>query len=99
MDFVFVGGVIGICFLAVFAVCMIVIQVFLSRKQKRWPGIILPIISFLLSLTLPIYPLNIAAGVSIGQVLTVGFLANIPTIVFFVIYFVCRFMKKRNNSR
>lgn len=71
----------------------IVLQIFLSKRENKWFGRILPIISFLMSL---IYPLNMATpqgGISIDfvfEMLIVFLIPNIPTVVFLVIYFACR---------
>lgn len=80
---------------------MIVLQVFLSKQESRWPGLVLPIISLILSF---LYPLNMPVpidGVSGGfvlQILAVWLLANIPTIVFLAIYFGCRAKQRRNKQ-
>ena len=71
---------------------IIVLQVFLSRVESRWPGLIIPIISFLLGL---LYPLSMvpADGITvlfIFEVIAVWFLANIPTFIFLAIYFGCQ---------
>lgn len=80
---------------------MIVLQVFLSRSESKWPGLVLPIIAFLFGL---LYPLNMVApseGVNIAflfQMILVWLLGNIPTILFLAIYFSCRGKKRRNKQ-
>lgn len=80
---------------------VIVLQVFLSRKESKWSGLALPIIAFLFSL---LYPLNMAApsdGVTIGfvfQMLIVWLVGNIPTIIFLAIYWGCREKKYRHKQ-
>ena len=80
---------------------VIVLQVFLSKRKSRWPGLVLPIIAFLFSL---LYPLNMTTppdGITIGfifQVLFVWLLGNIPTLVFLAIYFGCRKQQRRNKQ-
>lgn len=77
------------------------LQVFLSKKDNKWLGLILPIITFLFGL---LYPLNMVApsdGVTVGfvmQMLLVWLLGNIPTIVLLLIYFSCRQKKHRNKQ-
>ena len=72
---------------------IIVFQVFLSKRESRWPGLILPILSFLYSF---LYPLNFTAtadGTKVGlflQILVVFLLGNLPTILLLGIYFGCR---------
>ena len=68
-----------------------VVQIFLSRRQSRWPGLILPALTFAYSLLMV---LNIAAVGGAGQivavVLSVLLLCNIPTAVLLIIYALCR---------
>ena len=63
------------------------LQVFLSKKDSKWFGLILPAISFLLSL---IYPMNMISTGDLWQdVLLFAvslLLANILTIVLVIIY-------------
>ena len=69
---------------------VIVLQIFLSKRESKWPGLVLPIMSFLISF---IYPLNMAVP-SVGGffiALILGWLiANIPTYILLAIYFACR---------
>ena len=70
----------------------VALQMYLSRKPARWPGLVLPIIAFLFSL---LYLLNMAdfggdRGALIAQLLLVWLLANIPTSIFLAIYFAAR---------
>lgn len=80
---------------------VIVLQVFLSKKENKWPGLVLPIIAFLFGL---LYPLNMIApseGVNasfIFQMILVWLLGNIPTIVLLAIYFACRGKQRRNKQ-
>lgn len=77
---------------------VIVLQIFLSKRESKWPGLVLPIISFLISF---IYPLNMAIP-SVGGfifALVLGWpIANIPTIVLLTIYFACRGKQRRNKQ-
>lgn len=78
------------------------LQVFLSKKDNKWLGLILPIITFLFGLLYPL--INMVApsdGVTVGfvmQMLLVWLLGNIPTIVLLLIYFSCRQKKHRNKQ-
>ena len=84
-----------------FVAGVIVLQIFLSKRDSKWPGLVLPIIAFLFGL---LYPLNMmapsdaAATGFAGQVVLVWFVANIPTIVFLAIYFGCRKKQHRNKQ-
>jgi predicted MFS family arabinose efflux permease len=89
----------GAIVILVFGIGGIWLQVFLSKKESKWPGLILPMITFCISL---IYVLNVA---NIGEVSTViaaivsAFLfGNIPTVVLLVIYAACREKRKRQRA-
>lgn len=80
---------------------VIVLQIFFSKRESKWPGLELPIIAFLFGL---LYPLNMMApsdGVTVGfvfQMILVWLLGNIPTIIFLAIYFGCRGKQRRNKQ-
>ncbi|MDR1320244.1 MAG: hypothetical protein LBK56_02300 [Gracilibacteraceae bacterium] len=85
--------------LLVFGAGGIWLQIFLSNKESKWPGLILPIITFCVSL---IYVLNV---VSVGEVSTViaamvsAFLfGNIPTAVLLAIYAACSGKRQRRRD-
>lgn len=88
-----------IIFLAVI-VGIIALQIFLSRQPRKWPGLVLPILSLLFSL---IYLLNMTVpseGPATGfafQMVVVLLFANIPTAVLLAIYFACRGKSTRNT--
>ena len=79
--------------LSILMICGMILQVFLSKKENKWLGLILPTITFLIGL---LYPLSTAVPMSgitlefILELLTVWVIGNIPTIIFLAIYFVCR---------
>ena len=76
-----------------FIVGIIALQIFLSGKRNKWLGLFMPIISFLLTL---IIPLNMAApteGITsdfLLSMLLVLIIANIPTVFLSLIYVACR---------
>ncbi len=78
-----------------FLALIILLHIFLSTRQSKWPGLVLPIISFLFSL---IYPLNMAAPASIIQILLVWLIANIPTFILLAIYYACRGKYRREKQ-
>ncbi len=90
-------GLVGIAFIAI----VILLQIYLSKRERKWPGLVLPIMAFLFGL---LYPLNMVApsdGVTVGfvfQMLFVWLLGNIPTIILLAIYFGCRGKQKRNKQ-
>ena len=76
----------------VLTVLAVLLQMYLSRLPKRWPGLVLPIIAFLFSL---LYPLNMAGpggdrGALMAQLLLVWLIANVPTLILLAIYFGAR---------
>lgn len=91
-----VSTIISLIFLIAFVATMIILQVYLSRRESKVPGLVLPGILFLGELfVLP----NVAAVAFFGaETLAAGcvnvilrvFLTLLPTIVLLVIYFLCR---------
>lgn len=85
----------------VLLVGVVLLQIFLSKREGKWSGLILPILAFLYGL---LYPLNFAvlAENSVGQVilhlLLLFLLGNIPTIILLVIYFACREKLRRKKQ-
>jgi len=79
---------------------VIVLQIYLSRREGRFPGLVMPVISFIVAL---LFPLNMAvfpgeSGVGLAmQLINVWLLANIPTLILLAIYFACRGRKKKNK--
>ena len=88
---------------------IVLLQIFLSRRESRWPGLVLPGLCFLLSLCVSIgvalFSFVPSQGSSLGAViipsLLVFLLYNIPTCILLAIYFACRakFRRKREMDR
>ena len=93
--------IIVLTFLVVLLVGCIILQVFLSRRESPWPGLVLPGLSLLLSL-IPLLNVAVLPGSGAGNVLTalllVFLLYNIPTLVLLVIYFACRGKYRRRRE-
>ncbi len=85
----------------IFIICVFVLQFFLSKRENRWPGLVLPIMCFLFSL---LYPLNLVVpseGTTFSEVamiFIVWLIGNIPTIIMLAIYFSCREKFKRAHQ-
>ena len=83
----------------VLAVAGVVLQVFLSRMEKGWPGLCLPGLCFLGSLT-PLLQLSTAG--SPWELTRTAFmlllLGNIPTLVLLAIWFFCRRGRRRRRQ-
>ncbi len=78
-----------------FLAVVIFFQIVLSRTNAAWPGLILPGISFLLSLTVL---LNLAAPISPLELFLTLLLSNIPTLILLAIYGFCRDSRKKKKQ-
>ena len=72
----------------------VLLQIFLSRRRSRWPGLVLPGLTFLYSILMV---LSVAAygrvgesGFPWGPVLYSLILGNLPTLVLLAIYWAAR---------
>lgn len=76
----------------------IFLQIFLSRRESLWPGLVLPLLAFLQSLLLP---LNVMDTGSVSRnillVLVTLLAGNIPTLILLAIYWAAR--EKRRMKR
>jgi hypothetical protein len=82
----------------------IILQIFLSKRESKWLGLILPMISVLFSImtliTVPaMWELSVVERIVQSIVLLI--VSNIPTIILFIIYFACRerFKKKKEMDK
>ena len=77
--------------LLLFGVGGILLQIFLSRRESRWPGLVLPLLSFLWAVLMV---LNVADTGSVSQnvltVLVTLLTGNIPTLVLVAVYWAAR---------
>ncbi len=88
---IFVGILIGIAFL----------QIFLSTKENKRLGLILPGINFVISTLISlIYLLNaLTPDVSIFIGILIVFIAyNVPTVILMAIYYACRNKYKKKHE-
>lgn len=80
---------------------IVFLQIFLSKKESKWPGLVLPILAFLFGLLFPLNMTVPSEGVSAGfilQMILVWLLGNVPTIIFLSIYFACRGKQRRRKQ-
>lgn len=77
-------------FLLVFVAGGVLLQIFLSRREGRWPGLVLPVLSFLYSLVMAFNAVGYNGGIPWGPILASLILGNIPTVILLAIYFACR---------
>ena len=66
------------------------LQIFLSKRESRWPGLILPLLSFLYSLVMACSAVAYNGGIPWGAILASLVLGNIPTVILLAIYAACR---------
>ena len=85
-------------FLIIFGVGGTLLQIFLSKRESKWPGLVLPAITFLCSVLMM---LNVTAMETVRAViaalLSAFIMGNIPTLILLAIDFVCR-EKRRTHS-
>ena len=88
-----------IVFFLVFIIGGTLLQIFLSKRESKWPGLVLPAITFLYSVLMV---LNIAAvGDAQGVMVTMTAIlitGNIPTLILLAIYFACRSGRKKKSE-
>ena len=86
-------------FLLIFAVGGVLLQIYLSKRESRWPGLVLPGICMLYPILLV---LNVAVMGNIGSVaatvITAFVLGAVPAIILLVIYFACRGGRNRKSE-
>lgn len=79
----------------------IYLQIFLSQKESKWLGLILPFIAFACSFMM-LFSIAIVEGMTGGEIFgllaSVFVMANIPTIVLMALYFGCREKKGRKKA-
>ena len=75
-----------------------VLQVFLSRRENQWLGLLLPMLTFLYSLVMVCSVTAYEGGIPWGPILASLILGNIPTAVLLVIYFACREKFRRRGE-
>ncbi len=72
---------------------VILLQIFLSKRQNRWVGLVLPVMGVLYSISMmvcvTIFSFDTVQQVFF-QMLLVFFVCNIPTLVLVVLYAACR---------
>ncbi len=78
------------------AVAVIVLQVYLSKNTNMVGGLILPIIAFLASFVIVLNVAMIPGNANIELVLWIFLLANYPTYILLMIFFI--FKKNKNLS-
>lgn len=98
MDIGFRVFIVFLVFVLVFLVGGVCLQIFLSRRESRWPGLVLPLLTFLYAL---LQVLNVMDTGSVSKnllIIAVTLLVgNIPTLILLAIYWAAR--EKRRAKR
>lgn len=82
-----------------FLAAVVVLQIFLSRRENKWAGRILPIITFGYSLVMMLNVVHTGdMWQTVGALIGVFFTGNIPTAVLLAIYFVYRDAQRRRKE-
>lgn len=68
----------------------VILQIFLSRRRSRWPGLVLPLLTFLYSVLLVLNVRSVDGEFPWGPVLVSLILGNLPTLVLLAIYWAAR---------
>ena len=68
----------------------VILQIFLSRRQSRWPGLVLPGVTVLYSLLMVLGVAAFNGGLPWGPILGCLIFGNIPTLVLLAIYWAAR---------
>ena len=68
----------------------VILQIFLSRRQSRWPGLVLPGVTVLYSLLMVRGVAAFTGGRPWGPILACLIFGNIPTLVLLAIYWAAR---------
>ena len=85
-------------FLIVFVAGGILLQIFLSKRESRWPGLILPLLPFLYSLLMACSAVAYSEKTIWGPILASLILGNIPTVILLAIYAACREKRRKRGE-
>jgi len=80
---------------------LFVLQFYMSKREAKWPGLVLPILFFLFSMLVPLNYVAPSTGVDAGVIISlvlIWIFSNIPTALLLVIYFSCREKQKRKKQ-
>ena len=81
----------------VFIVGGVLLEIFLARRESKWPGLVLPVLTLLYSLAMACNVAAIGDSFPCGTLLGTLVVGNIPTVVLLAIYVACR-EKQRKRS-
>jgi len=90
-----------IAIFVVFIIVIILLQLFLSKREPWWPGLVLPFVSLLVSVLFVlnmVIPPDTSAGAFAVTSGIAFLLYNVGTLVLLAIYFACRRSKRRKRQ-
>ena len=64
----------------------VALQIFLSRRRSRWPGLVLPLLTFLYSVLLVLNVRSVDGDFPWIPILACLILGNLPTLVLLAVY-------------
>ena len=82
----------------VFVVGGILLQIFLSKRERKWPGLVLPLLTFLYALLMACSAVAYSEKIIWGPILTSLILGNIPTVILLAIYAACREKRRKRGE-
>lgn len=76
-------------------------EIWLARREKRWPGLILPGVFFLRAAVEAVlfYAACEPSGMALGSAVLEFVLRNLPTALLLTVYAACREYRKRKQRR
>jgi peptidoglycan/LPS O-acetylase OafA/YrhL len=76
----------------------IFLQIFLSKRDSKWPGLILPGLTFLWSLVMVLNVVSPDGSFPWGAILAALLMGNIPTLILLAIYWAVREKRRTKNQ-
>ena len=83
----------------VFVVGGIFLEIFLARRKAKWPGLVLPGLTFLYTLVMALNITSVGHGAHWGPLLGTLVLGNIPAVILLAVYFACREKQGRDREQ
>lgn len=83
----------------VFVVGGILLEIFLARRKSKWPGLVLPVLTFLYALAMALNITPVGDRFPWAALLGTLVLGNIPTVILLAIYFACREKQGRDKEQ
>lgn len=91
----------NVIILILFLIGIIALQIFLSKKESKWLGLVLPVINMFFSV-IAVLGRAFFGSESLGQIViqivSILLMFNIPTFILLAIYFACREKRKKNKE-